>query len=192
MPRTSREVSSLSELHDGDHISFYRGVYYHHAIVIHASRDKMVIVSFTNPCETMVQNGMRSQPVRNPPLGKKGAHIAVETYDAEMFRQETVYVYDYDDCFGAKEVVEKAMSVQKGVVEWNEYDLISNNCEHFATWCKTGRKESKQVDVATNVGMGLAVAGGLSLLGSLVYKAFKEEPRKDSRHKSDTKSYYYQ
>ncbi|MBF2008474.1 MAG: GUN4 domain-containing protein [Chlorogloeopsis fritschii C42_A2020_084] len=25
------------------------------------------------------------------------------------------------------------------------YDLIFNNCEHFATWCKTGHEESKQV-----------------------------------------------
>ncbi|MGF1520804.1 MAG: lecithin retinol acyltransferase family protein [Leptolyngbyaceae cyanobacterium] len=25
------------------------------------------------------------------------------------------------------------------------YDLLTNNCEHFATWCKTGRKESEQL-----------------------------------------------
>lgn len=25
------------------------------------------------------------------------------------------------------------------------YDLFSNNCEHFATWCKTGQNESVQV-----------------------------------------------
>ena len=26
------------------------------------------------------------------------------------------------------------------------YDLIMNNCEHFAVWCKTGLDESSQVD----------------------------------------------
>jgi hypothetical protein len=25
------------------------------------------------------------------------------------------------------------------------YDLLANNCEHFAVWCKTGRPESSQV-----------------------------------------------
>jgi hypothetical protein len=26
-----------------------------------------------------------------------------------------------------------------------QYDLLTNNCEHFATWCKTGRNESEQL-----------------------------------------------
>lgn len=26
-----------------------------------------------------------------------------------------------------------------------QYDLLFNNCEHFATWCKTGRSESAQL-----------------------------------------------
>lgn len=26
-----------------------------------------------------------------------------------------------------------------------QYDLLFNNCEHFATWCKTGRRESAQL-----------------------------------------------
>ena len=27
-----------------------------------------------------------------------------------------------------------------------DYNLLFNNCEHFATWCKTGRHRSGQVD----------------------------------------------
>lgn len=27
-----------------------------------------------------------------------------------------------------------------------KYDLLTNNCEHFATWCKTGRNESVQIN----------------------------------------------
>lgn len=30
----------------------------------------------------------------------------------------------------------------------DDYDLIKNNCEHFAVWCITGKDESKQVDRA--------------------------------------------
>ncbi|MBE9141100.1 lecithin retinol acyltransferase family protein [Nodosilinea sp. LEGE 07088] len=33
-----------------------------------------------------------------------------------------------------------------------QYDLLQNNCEHFATWCTTGRSESRQL---TNFGLRL-------------------------------------
>lgn len=41
------------------------------------------------------------------------------------------------------------------------YDVLANNCEHFAVWCKTGRHESKQVQqvrtgaLATGLGAAL-------------------------------------
>lgn len=30
------------------------------------------------------------------------------------------------------------------------YDLVTNNCEHYAIWCKTGMRKSHQVDVVLN------------------------------------------
>ena len=33
-----------------------------------------------------------------------------------------------------------------GLSESWRYDLLENNCEHFALWCKTGISESRQVD----------------------------------------------
>jgi len=191
MSRTSRRVRRLSELNAGDHISFSRDVYYHHAIVIKVSYNKMTIVSFTNPCERMVGNGLTYQPAKNPPLSKKGALIAIEEYDAAGFQRESVYVYDYNNSFDLDKVIQRALSVQEGAIKWDPYDLFNNNCEHFATWCKTGRKESKQVNVAANVGIGLVVAGGLALLAGLAYNAFKEEPIREPRHKNSAKSYYY-
>jgi hypothetical protein len=44
----------------------------------------------------------------------------------------------------------------------NAYDLFGNNCEHFATWCKTGIHASEQVK---NAG---ATAGGASGSGAVV------------------------
>ncbi|NER84123.1 MAG: hypothetical protein F6K42_32210 [Leptolyngbya sp. SIO1D8] len=37
--------------------------------------------------------------------------------------------------------------VQRAISRLGEqkYDLLTNNCEHFATWCKTGRHESEQL-----------------------------------------------
>ena len=50
------------------------------------------------------------------------------------------------------------------------YNLLFNNCEHFATWCKTGRHSSGQVDSVIDRArqwsrlMPSALLGGLDLL----------------------------
>jgi hypothetical protein len=50
------------------------------------------------------------------------------------------------------------------------YNLLFNNCEHFATWCKTGRHSSEQVDSVIDRArqwsrqMPSALVGGLDLL----------------------------
>lgn len=44
-------------------------------------------------------------------------------------------------CFIADDVIKRAES---RLGEKN-YNLLFNNCEHFATWCKTGLSDSKQV-----------------------------------------------
>jgi hypothetical protein len=50
------------------------------------------------------------------------------------------------------------------------YNLLFNNCEHFATWCKTGRHSSEQVDSVIDRARQLsrqmpsALVGGLDLL----------------------------
>ena len=50
------------------------------------------------------------------------------------------------------------------------YNLLFNNCEHFATWCKTGRHRSEQVDSVIDRArqwsrqMPSALVGGLDLL----------------------------
>jgi len=44
--------------------------------------------------------------------------------------------------FSPEETVKRAESR----IGEKEYNLISNNCEHFAIWCKTGISESHQVE----------------------------------------------
>ena len=51
-----------------------------------------------------------------------------------------------------------------------DYNLLFNNCEHFATWCKTGRHRSSQIDSAIERArqwsklMPSALINGLELL----------------------------
>jgi len=50
--------------------------------------------------------------------------------------------------YSPEETIERAKSVI-GANEHNfrtKYNLVLNNCEHFAIWCKTGQKRSLQVE----------------------------------------------
>lgn len=52
-----------------------------------------------------------------------------------------VYTKQYSVSFIPDVVVERAESR----LGEQQYNLLSNNCEHFATWCKTGKNESRQL-----------------------------------------------
>lgn len=51
-----------------------------------------------------------------------------------------------------------------------KYCLWRNNCEHFATWCKTGRRRSRQVRRALHIAAGSAGAAVAVLLPLLVLR----------------------
>lgn len=53
---------------------------------------------------------------------------------------------DKHKVYSPRETVERALSR----VGENKYNLLINNCEHFAIWCKTGVSESYQVRRAIN------------------------------------------
>lgn len=57
---------------------------------------------------------------------------------------QKVYVKEYKKCNPASLVVRRAKS-RKGE---KLYNLIFNNCEHFAYWCKTGKHKSRQIEEA--------------------------------------------
>ena len=61
---------------------------------------------------------------------------------SEFSQGEVVSVLDHADASPAGVTLRRAMS---RLGEQN-YNLLFNNCEHFATWCKTGRHRSEQVD----------------------------------------------
>jgi Lecithin retinol acyltransferase/PspA/IM30 family len=58
-------------------------------------------------------------------------------------RGNVIYIREYSDGFSflSDHVVERAESR----LGEQKYNLLFNNCEHFATWCKTGISYSKQI-----------------------------------------------
>jgi hypothetical protein len=74
---------------------------------------------------------------------RKPREVIEQTSLATFSRGNPVYVAEYSEGFGyiPDVVVERA----KSRLGENNYNLLSNNCEHFASWCKTGISDSKQI-----------------------------------------------
>ena len=85
---------------------------------------------------------------------------------SEFSQGEVVNVTEHADASPAGVTLRRAMS---RLGEQN-YNLLFNNCEHFAIWCKTGRHRSVQVDSVIERArnwsgfMPSALMGGLELL----------------------------
>lgn len=75
-------------------------------------------------------------------VGPRGTVRYVGRTSLESFaRGARVRVRDHADRLSPDETVHRAESRLGSV----GYSLVRNNCEHFATWCCTGRKASAQV-----------------------------------------------
>ena len=60
----------------------------------------------------------------------------------EFSQGQPLRVISYDEASPVGVTLRRAM----GRLGEQDYNLLFNNCEHFATWCKTGRHRSGQVD----------------------------------------------
>lgn len=74
---------------------------------------------------------------------RKPSEVIEKTSFVTFARGKTVYIKEYLSgfCFIPEIVVQRARSR----LGESKYNLLFNNCEHFATWCKTGISDSKQV-----------------------------------------------
>ncbi|MFI4993070.1 MAG: lecithin retinol acyltransferase family protein [Solirubrobacterales bacterium] len=119
----------------GDHIYVDRGGYEHHGIDL---GDGTVIH-------------------RHAPNGTKNDSLIRLTTLDTFTKGGAVEIRAYGIRPDPDEVVARARSMlgQPG------YDLVFNNCEHFATWCVTGERSSAQVEtVASGTGViGVGVGG---------------------------------
>ncbi|OLP19485.1 hypothetical protein BST81_05300 [Leptolyngbya sp. 'hensonii'] len=72
---------------------------------------------------------------------QKGKETIARTSMAVFSSNRSLYVKQYDVSYVPDVVIHRAESR----LGEQKYNLIFNNCEHFANWCKTGRHESLQV-----------------------------------------------
>ncbi|PSR17139.1 hypothetical protein C8255_14125 [filamentous cyanobacterium CCP3] len=68
------------------------------------------------------------------------AEIARTSYESFSW-SNPVYPVRQSIIYPPDTVIERATSR----LGERQYDLLQNNCEHFATWCTTGRSESRQL-----------------------------------------------
>jgi len=75
---------------------------------------------------------------------RKPREIVEQTSFETFSKGNKVYVRQYPQGFSfiPEVVIRRALSR----LGENKYNLLFNNCEHFATWCKIGISESKQVE----------------------------------------------
>lgn len=72
---------------------------------------------------------------------RKPSETIERTSWATFARGNQVYIKQYPTCFIPDVVIQRA----KSRLGERKYNLLFNNCEHFATWCKTGVSYSHQI-----------------------------------------------
>ena len=74
---------------------------------------------------------------------RKPSEIIERTSMATLSRGNSVYVVE--DLEGFSFVPDVVVARAESRLGENNYNLLFNNCEHFAWWCKTGISHSKQI-----------------------------------------------
>jgi hypothetical protein len=141
----------------GDHIFVDRGMYTHHGIDCGDG--------------TVIEYGG----------GIKGGAAEVRQVPLSQFLQSgKLQIRQYKSpCNSPDVVVERA----KSRLGEKSYNVATNNCEHFATWCKDSEHDSIQVTTCTNTastcsgisltcsGLLMALSVGLSAAVAIVFSA---------------------
>ena len=137
-------VSSLDDLKSGDHIAFHRtgGSYWHHAIVddVDKRSEKLVLIEYSNTSSQFLKEKRRESP-------KNLAKAEVVRGEYPFVEVTAVHLMLHECCYPADTVVENARSK----IGEKKYNPFTNNCEHFAMWCKTGRSSSDQINKAAQM-----------------------------------------
>ncbi|XP_052814898.1 uncharacterized protein LOC128241839 [Mya arenaria] len=131
-------VFSYDDIEIGDHITYNGRIYDHHAIVsAKFGNEKIKIIEATNSFSGAVFGIF--------PFGRKA--LIKESERSLDFTKDRIHVVVYKKrVFENIKVASRAKAIceAKGTTSKYDYHLLDNNCEHFATFCVTGKKFSLQ------------------------------------------------
>ena len=133
-----------SNLKRGDHIYVYNSwlMYSHHGIyigndrVIHFSGGEQSKISAAMVQECSLDEFLNGNQLRLVAYG-------VGFLSPMMKKSGTCHT---KKSRSVKEVLETAENFLKNPQDWGSYNVLTNNCEHFAYNCKTGIKKSAQIE----------------------------------------------
>ncbi|HFE9701212.1 TPA: lecithin retinol acyltransferase family protein [Clostridium perfringens] len=130
-----KEIWSIKEPSKGDHIRVNRGIYSHHGIYV--SDDE--VIHFTGTEDDSILDWSKNKVIKTGiDYFLRGGRLEVKEYTedelSDLYPVEHIVIYARA-CLGDR-----------------GYNLIFNNCEHFANVCTLGRFRSKQVE---NVFLGI-------------------------------------
>ena len=132
-PPARTRIRAMADLKPGDHIAWHQSLgYWHHAIIVnmeqHSTASKLLVIEYSGPVKA------------GPPKFIGG--VIVEHWINLNCITEELYRIEYKNSNPPDVVVTKART-RLGEAKYN---LLTNNCEHFARWCKTNHHRSTQVE----------------------------------------------
>ena len=144
----------------GDIIRVHRKEhYYHYGIAI----DEYAVVHFTALNDDMASN-------------KKEMKILETSLERFLRGGELEVQMPYDSRYTRDEVVQKAKRwINCRQFRGKYYNLVTNNCEHFARYCYYGSHSSKQVVQAAAATAILGAAAVGIVAGTAIKKAIKKK-----------------
>ncbi|HQV23964.1 MAG TPA: lecithin retinol acyltransferase family protein, partial [Agitococcus sp.] len=132
----------MKNLEPGTHIKVSRNIYDHHGIYVGDDR----VIHYSGLANSLEKGSIEETSLEDF-LGTKNKIEIVN--------------YQTDKSYSTSEVVDRAYSR----LGEDDYNLIFNNCEHFACWCVTGCSHSQQVTAA------------MSTVTYVIYYHTKKSPR---------------
>lgn len=126
------------DLKFGDQIRVNRGFYYHHGI--YEDDDHIYQYAAKEGSEISQENALII--CTNLKTFAKDGEVEARDYNEEELKK-----------LRPKEEIIKTAKDMLGT-GLGEYNLVTNNCEHFSNYCAFGKKESNQVNVFLNMLFG--------------------------------------
>lgn len=129
-----QEVWLIKHPVKGDHIKVDRGLYTHHGVYISDEE----VIHFTGTEDDSILDWSKNEVIKTDlNYFLRGGQVQVKEYTEDELKD--LYPVDHISAYA------RACLGDKG------YNLIFNNCEHFANTCTLGRFRSKQIEEVFNL-----------------------------------------